>query len=284
MKSPKALCAFAAMAFAAFGVHTASASSIIAEWSFSATNSGPDDTPAPSTDVTGDATATQLGMTNSYTYANGEGPGSTAAADVVSTSGTADSSFTEDTWRIRGNSNAKNAGAGNANGWNNSAPDYTQGAQFNVSTAGYSNIGLSFDWYCTTQGVANLQARYSLDGGSTWSNFGSDLIATPNDYYGGAASEPEISMDLSGIAGANNDPNFEVELVSVRPVATDPNYLGASDTNYAAAGGGDYNNNSGNWRFDNISITGTPASVPEPASVSLLGLAGMALLKRRRAK
>ena len=202
MKSPKALCAFAAMAFAAFGVHTASASSIIAEWSFGATNSGPDDTPAPSTDVTGDATATQLGMTNGYTYANGEGPGSTAAADVVSTSGTADSSFTEDTWRIARKQQRQERRARQRQWLEQLGSGLHPGHQFNVSTAGYSNIGLSFDWYCTTQGVANFQAQYSLDGGSTWSNFGSDLIATPNDYYGGAASEPEISMDLSGIAGS----------------------------------------------------------------------------------
>ena len=258
------------------GAHQASASVVFA-YTFPTLNAGPLNTVSA---TTGTGTAIQLGMTNSYTYANGEGPGSSAACDIVNTAG---SSITENTWRIRGNSNAKNAGPGNANGWNNSAPNYTQGAEFGGDTTGFTPTLLTFDWFSTNQGVANLQVRYTTDG-TNFTNLGSDFIATPNDFVAESVSLASLP------AGAANDPNFGIELVSVRPLLGDANYQAAGpggDGNYSSAtaatgAAGDYNNNSGNWRFDNVTVSGT--AIPEPASASLLGLAGLALLGRRRQK
>ena len=271
------------------GAGTASGA-VITQYSFSATSPTPSTTEAA---TTGTGTATALGMTNAYTYANSEGPGSTDGSNVTLTPGTANPSFSEYTYRIVGNSNKAGGGAGNANGWNNAAPNYTQGALFTAGTVGYVPTQLSFDWYSTTQGVANLQVRYTLDG-TTFTNLGTDLIATPNDYYGAAAGTPSNTFSLAGLpAGATNDPNFAVELVSVRPVSTDANYtftLTPGDGNYAsaaatAAAPADYNNSSGNWRFDNVTVSGTPTTaVPEPASVALLATAGLTLVGRRKAR
>ncbi|MGD0461236.1 MAG: PEP-CTERM sorting domain-containing protein [Tepidisphaeraceae bacterium] len=275
MRSSKAIGVLAAAAFSVVGVHAASAD-IITQWAFNATVGAPDNSPAP---TTGSGTAVSLGMTNNYSYAGGEGPGSVTNDDVTqpNTSGTPPSN--EYAWRIRGNSNKKNAGAGLANGWNNSAPNYTQGAEFVESTAGYTNLNLSFDWYDTTQGVANMQIQYTLDASNaspTWVDVGSDYVFSPaNNFYG--ATTPNISVSIPGVGGSD----FAVQLVSVKPVATDSNYSSTNgDGNYASAAGGDYNNSSGNWSFNNITISGT--AVPEPASASLLGLAGLGLLRRRR--
>jgi len=276
--SKKAIGVLAGAALAIFGVRTAPAT-VITQWSFSATVAAPDNSPAP---TTGSGMAVSLGMDNNYTYSGGE-LGPSVTNDDITQPGSK-KQLQDFTWRIRGNGNAAGPGG---NGWNNSAPNYTQGAEFEVSTAGYQDIGLSFDWYCTTQGVGNMQVQYTLDDTQatpTWVNLGSDLIATSNNFYGAPATGggPTNSIDLSSIPGVVNDPNFAVEMVSVQPVSGDSNFSTTPSGDYAAAAGGAYNNSSGNWSFGNITISG--AAVPEPASVSLLGMAGLALLGRRRGK
>ena len=251
---------------------------IIADWNFGTTTvvAAPDNSPAP---TAGTGTLSTLGMTNNYTYTQkAPNVGSTASDDVLVTASAADTSFSESTWRIRG--------ASPGNGWNLAAPQYTQGIEADVSTIGYTGILLSFDWYATNQGVRDLQVQYNTDitNPNGWTNEGSVLAAVPNDYYGATSSGvTSPSIDLSGIPGANNDPHFGIRLVS----AYDPTYTGAGSPTYTSAtltAGNPvvYNNNSGNWRFDNIAISGT--AVPEPASLGLLAIGTLALIGRRRAK
>lgn len=290
MKSKKALALLVAATAGVCAAQRGSAQTVITQYSFTSTS------PAPTADApgtteaatTGTGTAQTIGMTNSYTYNNGEGPGAVDGSNLTSTSGTANSGFIETMLRVVGNSNKANAGAGMANGWNNSAPNYTQGVEFGANTTGYTPTQLTFDWYSTTQGVGNMQVQYTTDG-VTWTNLGSDLIASSNDFYGGASGTPSNTISLTGLpAAATNDSLFGVRFVSVRPVVGDANYVAGgaagdpgSDGNYASAAGGDYNNQSGNWRFDNVTISGNPSAVPEPASLGLLGLLGMGMLRRR---
>jgi hypothetical protein len=116
--------------------------------------------------------------------------------------------------------------------------DRHAGAVFAVSTVGYNAINVSFDWYATTQGEANLQLEYTNDG-TNWHNVpitlgGSDagLVAltnttSPNTVLGSYVSDNKLvngapagqnwftglTATISDAAAANN-PNFAIEMVN----------------------------------------------------------------------
>jgi hypothetical protein len=241
--------------------------------------------PAPST---GAGTATALGMTNSYVTNTSGAAGSVNTDDIILTAG-ASTGANSDAWRIRGL--ASGTAVGDGNGWSSVAPIGTQGAEFDTSTAGYSNINVSFDLYFTTQAPAKFELEYTTDG-STWinastltysnsayiltnSSSSNTVTGTYFDQTGGQGWYNGISASLSGISAANNDANFGIRIVNAATGADDVTYLGAA-----------YNNTSGNVRLDNVLISGTAvSSVPVPGAVWLFGsaLAGFVGFKRRKA-
>jgi hypothetical protein len=260
------------------------AQTTIAGWDFDSigTQAAPYNSPVADQGAeSGMATASTLGMTNSYTFGGGEGPGSVAADDVLATSGasTGTGSFG---WRVRGNGNTTNSGPGVANGWNSNAPIGTQGALFPVNTTGFSNITLSLDLNATGQAERNLAVIYSLDG-----TFDDAAVATITSAGSAATLEDNTTssntvlgdyVELKGTgtgwnnlitasfpAGANNDPSFAVEIVNASTGADDVNTSGAA-----------LNNSSGNWRYDNVEVGGVTA-VPEPSSLAA-AVGGLGLL------
>jgi hypothetical protein len=225
---------------------TTAAPGVIAAWTFPTIHGAPDNSPAP---TYGSGTSTTLGMTNNYT--NASGTGNTASDDVLSTSGTADSNFTENLWRIRGTPN---------NGWAQAAPEYSQGVELDTSTVGFSNIVFAFDWYSTTQGIRDLQVQYNT--GSGWVNYQGPsptgtFIATSSDYYNAGLSpvNPTIYINLSSVPAANNNPDLGIRLVSAYDsTGTLGNeYASATSTPASVV---PYNNSSGNWRFGNLIFYG----------------------------
>ncbi len=232
----------------------ASLGDVITEWNFENYAIGVENNPGPST---GSGVATPLGMTNNFTV-----PPSSTNCDILNNAG---STTPTQAWRIRG------GGTGSGNGWAAAAPQYSQGAQFDVSTVGYKDIVVTYDWFATTQGVKHQQVQYTTDG-SNWTNIGPIHVApSPEAWTVG------ISIDLSSITGVNNNANFGIRIVST--YAPD----GPNAGQYVNLAGNVINSTSGNWRLDSIQVAGTQIVVPEPGSALLLtGALGLLAFARRR--
>ena len=222
--------------------------------------------------TTGSGSIYTLGMYNAY---NG---GNSASDDVISTPGTAEPTFSENTLRVRGTTH---------NGWAThaaGAAQYTQGLEVDSSTAGSTSVSFSFDWYSTTQGIRDLQVQYNtnVNNAAGWTNFvapggtGSNgistsgtFLATANDYWNATSTNGADPITVTFGSYANNDPNFGVRLVS----AYDSTGNVPNDYASAALSGGNtviYNNSSGNWRFDNLTFSaGAAASTTSALTESI---------------
>ena len=142
-------------------------------------------------------------------------------------------------------------GTGNANNGRN--------ITFAVSTAGFTNIVVSFATQGTSTGFNSNQFQYSLDGVS-FVDFNPPF--TPATAFGAVP----LVFSLAAIVGLNNNPNAAFRIV----------FNGATSS-------------TGNNRIDNIVVEGTSAAsgtIPEPTSALLLisGLGGFCRIKRRYTK
>lgn len=140
--------------------------------------------------------------------------------------------------------------------------------QFQVSTVGYSKIGVSFDQTSSGTGPRDFSLQYSTDGTtfSTFANYGVLVNTSPISWSSTPANyHPEhfFSFDLSGVSEIENSSTLYFRLVNTTTVSA------AGGT--VASGGTD--------RIDNFTV----AVVPEPASTTLLGLglAGLLIARRR---
>jgi hypothetical protein len=227
--------------------------------------------------TTGAGAASALGFNNNYSFADGS-VGSTNAPDCWVQTGSSSGSTGPTCWRVRGADPATDTW-NEHNGWNSAAPIGAQGAEFDVSTVNYSTILLTFDLYSTTQGEAKMQVEYTTDG-TDWTNAatleypnnptfiqtnatvdlgGSANTATGTYFYqtNGQGWFNHITVDLTGLAAATNNPNFGVRVVNAA--------TGSDCVNFT---GGSYNNSSGNWRFDNVVISGAYAGPSAPTLVA----------------
>jgi hypothetical protein len=230
----------------------------IVAWTFENLPIGVNPDPAPTINNSlGTVAASSIGMQLF-------GGGTTNAPDVLqgASGDTGSDGITNYTqiWRVRGVP---------GNGWTSTAGIGTQGAQFNVDTTGYTNMQVSFDWYLTKQGEANLQFEYT-DDGINWSNL---PITIPVDQ----AVTNLLFVDNTSDADPNSVQGYFVTSVAnsggqewftnLTATITDPlaanNLLFAVRMVNASTGtscvngiGTALNNSSGNWRFDNIIVSG----------------------------
>ncbi len=148
----------------------------------------------------------------------------------------------------------------------------TAGLQLMLSTVGYQNLVLSFLHRSSGTMSRWAQIQYTTNGGSSWqvaNNNGGGL--SPHDTY------YEFTFDLSNITAAANNPLFGLRIVSVfSPVAFEDG-LGNSfvaNTAYhrARVSGGDPYSGDGNWRFQNVTISGDVISGNVPVKLAFLNI------------
>lgn len=147
---------------------------------------------------------------------------------------------------IAGQALSLQGGTGNANNGRN--------ITFNVSTAGFSNIIVSFATQGTSTGFNNNQFQYSLDG-TAFVDFGPTYV--PAAAFG---SVPLV-FSLASVPGLNDNPNAAFRIV----------FNGATSS-------------TGTNRIDNFAVEGSPSDIPEPTTAVLLlsGLSSLYGLRRKR--
>lgn len=149
--------------------------------------------------------------------------------------------------------------------------DGMRGAGFVVSTVGYSSIVVTWDHRHSNTASKYLRFEYSIDG-STFSSAGLADGGVFSADAGGDTWYNGRSVDLTGIVGVANNANFAFRVVAI----FDPSLGNA----YSASTLGSNYAGTGTWRFDMVTVNGV---VPAPGAIALLGLAGIAARRRRRA-
>jgi hypothetical protein len=186
-------------------------------------------------------------------------------------------------WRVVG------TGGASSDGWLLAAAPCTQGAQFMVDTTGFHYIVMQFDWYTTAQGIRDLQALYTINGGTSWTPVGPIQVSSGGKTFN---NQITINFHALGITSVENIANFGVRLVSVydpafqgTPAYSIPaggNVCSAAATGtYTAATLGPnnqpvaYNNSSGNWRFDEVNFLGTANNTNPVTSDPIINTTGL---------
>lgn len=246
-----------------------------------------------SSDARGDV-VTQWNFNSTNDDAN-SGTGTTSpsvGAGVVALLGNTTADFAGGT--LNPSQSSDPAAGANNSAWNvrtfSSPNQFSDGIQANVSTAGFSDIVISWDQRTSNSSSKYVAFFYSTDG-SNWVQATGDLFTAGtisgslnpagdsvlgNLFVNGSGDRfhNQRSVNLSSIAGANDNSNFAFRIVS----AFDPNTSAFTGTNAAFA-------TTGTWRFDMLTVSGITA-IPEPSSIATLGVLsaiGMMRARRRRA-
>lgn len=228
--------------------------------------------------------------------------------DANTTTGTNAASVGTGTASVIGGTTASFAtGAGTIGGTDNSGWNITtfaaqgtgsgtRGVQFTGSTAGFTNITLDMDLRMSGTASRFFQLQATSDG-TTYSNVSGGVSTGPNALNNNTAATMSSSglIQIQSVSGGQqfvegfryrfasnslleNNANFGFRLVAVFDPVNGSTYSSSFAGTPAAYG------TTGTFRLDNIAISG----VPEPTSIALLSVAGVAGLaasyRRRKAK
>lgn len=123
----------------------------------------------------------------------------------------------------------------------------TAWVQFTTGTDGWQGINVSWSQRVTSTGVSHIMFQYTTDG-TTWVDH--ELLRST-----AVAQWVNFSVDLSGIPAVDNNPNFAFRLAA--DISPDTgNYIGPGGANTATTG---------NWRLDNVLVSGNPYGVTGPS-------------------
>jgi hypothetical protein len=144
--------------------------------------------------------------------------------------------------------------------------------QFSVSTAGFTDLALSWDQASSGTGPRDFTLSYSTNG-TTFTNFASYQVlvnGSPNVAWSSATYNPAFtfSQNLAAVDTLENQATVYFRLVNSSTASAAGGVVAATGTN----------------RVDNFTVSATPSPVPVPAAVWLLGsgLLGLARMGRRR--
>ena len=140
--------------------------------------------------------------------------------------------------------------------------------QFRTSSAQYENITIQWDQTSSNTGPRDFQLSWSTDG-TNFTPLGAPYAvlanAAPNPTWNPTTSSPLYTFGpIAGPAALDNQTDIYFRLTNTSTVSANGGTV--------AAGGTD--------RIDNVIISGE--FIPEPAALSLLAGAGLALLRRQR--
>lgn len=250
--------------------------------------------------IIGGASMAQAATIASFNFNSVVNDATTGTGSLVASTGTGTAAATG------GVTTSFNAGSNDdANTTDNSAVAFTSqpaqgtnnktaGIVFTTSTAGYNAITLSFSLRGSGTASRYYQLQTSTDGvnfsdvtGGTGTNpttAGANPItaSVPTgtidnngfiDLHENAGSQVFIfpySYTLATNDAASNNALFAFRIVTAFAPATST-YVASSDASTYGTGG--------NTRIDSVNITGT--ATPEPASLALVGIAGLVGLRRR---
>lgn len=253
-------------ALAALGLVSAGPATMIALWDFNSYPSDGSSTTGTLSPVVGYGTASRIGGVTG-TFARGANDNLAMGWDKMP-------NVLIDPEDARNNNSGWNLAAFAPQGVGSG----TRGAEFLVSTVGYTDIRVSFAMRLSNTASRYWRLDYTLDG-SNWIR--KEYFDHAYAYLWDPNATPwyDHFVDFTAIPEAGNNPNFGIRVLAVfQDEAT-----GLGDALYLPHSPASLYGSSGTGRFDLVGFEGREP-VPEPATLAALGLGlgGLWIGRRRR--